>query len=169
QLPLAMTEPHLRIRFWKNREMWAGFFTAALVTTVNGLNYLYPSIPQLLIKQYDIAQALTDRPWNAVGVTNVSLYPFAIGLAYFIPLDLSFSCWFFFVWRKAQQVLGAAAGLDAAANRGWPFFAEQSSGAWIGLVVIIAWSNRAYLAKVAGETFGFRRSQVSAAELRSYR
>src|SRR5439155_6457716 len=64
QLPFAMTEPHQRTPFWSNKVMWAGFVTAALVTTVNGLAYLYPSIPQLLPKQYDIAQALTDRPLN---------------------------------------------------------------------------------------------------------
>jgi hypothetical protein len=169
QLPLAMTDPHLRTPFWSNRVMWAGFATAAVITAVNGLAYLYPSIPYLAVKQYNITQNITDRPWSAMGPTNISLYPFAIGLAYFIPLDLSFSCWFFFVWRKAQQVLGATAGWDAAANRGWPFFPEQSSGAWIGLILILGWSNRAYLQKVFGELLGFRPPDVPRAELRTYR
>jgi hypothetical protein len=169
QLPLAMTDPGSRTPFWSNRVMWAGFATAALVTTVNGLSYLYPSIPALAVKEYNITQTITDRPWSAMGTTNISLYPFAIGLAYFIPLDLSFSCWFFFVWRKAQQVLGAAAGLDAAANRGWPFFSEQSSGAWIGLMFILLWSNRAYLRKVFAELLGLRPPDVPSGELRSYR
>ncbi len=169
QLPLAMTDPTARTPFWKSRVMWAGFATASLVTLWNGLAYLYPSIPYIAFKQYNITEAFTDRPWSAMGGTNVWLYPFAIGLAYFIPLDLSFSCWFFFVWRKAQQVLGAVLGLDAAANRGWPFFSEQSSGAWIGLILILAWANRAYLARVTGMTFGLRRPDVPRGELRSYR
>jgi uncharacterized protein DUF6785/uncharacterized protein DUF6784 len=169
QLPLAMTDPSPRTPFWKNKVMWAGFVVAGGITLMNGLNYLYPFIPQLAVKQYNITQGFTTRPWNAVGGTNISLYPFAIGLAYFIPLDLSFSCWFFFLWRKAQQVFGAAAGLDAAGNRGWPFFAEQSSGAWIGVILILVWSNRAYVQRVLGEVLGMRRPSVPRREMLHYR
>ena len=63
---------------------------------------------------------------------------FAVGLAYFMPLDLCFSCWFFFVWRKGQQVLGELYGWNDPANVGWPYFREQSCGAWIGLALAYA-------------------------------
>jgi hypothetical protein len=169
QLPMAMTEPNPRIPFWQNRVMWAGFLTAGGITAMNGLNYLYPFIPQLAVKQYNLAQHFSTRPWSAMGGTNISLYPFAIGMAYFIPLDLSFSCWFFFVWRKMQQVFGAAAGLDGAGNQGWPFFSEQSSGAWIGVIFILIWSNRAYLQRLLGEVLGMLRPTVDSRELRHYR
>jgi hypothetical protein len=169
QLPLAMTDPNPRTPFWANKVMWAGFLVAGSITLTNGLNYLYPFIPQLAVKQYNLTQGINTRPWSAMGGTNISLYPFAIGIAYFIPLDLCFSCWFFFLWRKAQQVLGAAAGLDAAGNQGWPFFSEQSSGAWIGVMLILIWSNRAYLQRLIGEVAGSRRASVSATELRHYR
>lgn len=169
QLPLAMTDPAPRTPFWKNRIMWAGFAVAGGITLLNGLNYLHPFIPQVAVKQYNLTQHFNTRPWSAMGGTNISLYPFAIGLAYFIPLDLSFSCWFFFVWRKLQQVFGAVAGLDAAGNRGWPFFAEQSSGAWIGVILILLWSSRAYLQRILGEVLGMRRPEVDARELRHYR
>src|SRR5262249_14913283 len=91
QLPLAMTDPQPRTPFWKNRVMWAGFLVAGGITAMNGLNYIYPFIPQVAVKQFDITQFFNTRPWSAMGGTNISLYPFAIGLAYFIPLDLSFS------------------------------------------------------------------------------
>lgn len=169
QLPLAMTDPDPRVPFWQNRVMWAGFAVAGSITAVNGFNYLYPFIPQLAVKQYNLTQGVTTRPWSAMGATNISLYPFAIGLAYFIPLDLSFSCWFFFVWRKLQQVFGSMAGLDGAGNRGWPFFPEQSSGAWIGVILILIWSNRAYLQRLLGEVLGTRRATVSRREVLQYR
>jgi hypothetical protein len=169
QLPLAMTDPSARTPFWSNRVMWIGFLTAGAITAMNGVNYLYPSVPQVAVKQFNVTQFFTTRPWSAMGGTNISLYPFAIGLAYFIPLDLCFSCWFFFVWRKVQQVGGAAAGLDSAGNRGWPFFAEQSSGAWIGVILILVWSNRAYLQRLFGEVLGTRRASVPGHELRHYR
>ena len=54
-----------------------------------------------------------------------------LGIAFFIPLDLSFSCWFFFVMRKLFQVLGRVQGWDAASAQGFPYFGEQAAGAWI--------------------------------------
>ena len=85
---------------------------------------------------------------NAIGITWTSMYPFAIGLAYFIPMDLSFSCWFFFVARKAFQIIGAVMGWDAPGNAGFPFFNEQASGAWIALGLLTIWGSRRYLAEV---------------------
>jgi len=170
QLPLAMAVEFPGRPFWNNRVMWAGFLIAGGIATLNGLHYLYPNIPELaMIKQYPAFQSLSTRPWSVIRNTRLAMYPFAIGLAYFIPLDLCFSCWFFFLWRKGQQVLGAAMGWDGAANRGWPFFREQSSGAWLGLIVILIWHNRAYLQQLGGQIFGLRRARVSAEELREYR
>lgn len=132
QLPLAMTEESPKTDFFTNRLMWAGFLLAAAVDTVNGMHMLYPSLPYLeMVKQYNIGQFITARPWSAMGGTNISIYPFAIGLAFFVPLDLSFSCWFFFVARKLFQVFGAVTGLDGPGNQGFPYFQQQASGAWI--------------------------------------
>ena len=111
--------------------------------TINGLHILYPSLPYLeIVKQYNVGQFITSRPWNAMGATNISLYPFAIGLAFFVPLDLSFSCWFFFVLRKLFQVFGSVAGLDGPGSQGFPYFEQQASGAWIAWGLTIAWALR---------------------------
>jgi hypothetical protein len=172
QLPLAMTEQGDPRRFWLSWPMWAGFGCAALVTLINGLHVLYPSLPWMpAVKLYDISPYFQVEPLNAIGPTNISMYPFAIGLAYFIPLDLSFSCWFFYLWRKSQQVVGRAYGLDSASNQGWPFFNEQASGAWIGLVIIILFANRTYFARVLRQvTRGVRsRRPEEAREVREYR
>jgi len=145
QLPLAMTNPEGRSQhaFWRSKAMWAGFSLAAAIDLLNGMHYLYPSWPYLpWVKQYDIGQYFPLRPWNVLTGTNISMYPFAIGLAYFLPLDLAFSCWFFFVARKLFQVVGASAGWDSAGNVGFPYFEQQSSGAWITLGAIIVWSLR---------------------------
>jgi len=145
QLPLAMTAEHDSLKFLRNRMTWIGFGVAFLVGAINGLNVFFPSVPYLAqVKQYDIAQGITSRPWNAVGYTPISMYPFMIGLGYFVPLDLSFSCWFFYVARKAWQVFGAATGMDAAANRGFPYFGEQASGAWITLGLVVLYASRSY-------------------------
>ena len=150
QLPLVMTDTGKNRNgeasgrgFFTNRTMWIGFGLAAAVDMLNGLHTLYPSLPYLeIVKQYNIGQLLQTRPWSAAHDTNISLYPFMIGLAFFVPLDLSFSCWFFFLARKLFQVYGAAAGLDGASGQGFPFFEQQASGAWIALGITIVWALR---------------------------
>ena len=148
QLPLAMTaEGSLRENgvpaLFRSKLMWIGFTTAVILDAVNGLHTLYPSLPYLaIVKQYEIGQFFTARPWSAISDTRMSMYPFAIGLAFFVPLDLSFSCWFFFLARKLFQVYGAASGLDGPGNAGFPYFQQQASGAWIAWGVAIVWALR---------------------------
>lgn len=156
QLPLAMTEP--RSGFFRNSRMWIGFGIAFLIGLVNGIHELYPSIPNApWIKLYDVGQYFTVQPWEAIRTYGMqtSLYPFAIGLAYFIPLDLAFSCWFSYVFARGYFVFGRAAGLDGpSAAQGWPFLREISGGAWIGLAGAILWTNRRYLSHAFDVAFG---------------
>ncbi|HXG23950.1 MAG TPA: DUF6785 family protein, partial [Chthonomonadales bacterium] len=156
QLPMAMTNPDTRGQpFWRSRTMWAGFALAALIDFSNGMHYLIPPWPYLeQVKLYNVGQFFTQRPWSAMGVTNISMYPFAIGLAYFLPLDLAFSCWFFWVARKLFQVVGAVFGWDAPTNVGFPYFEQQSSGAWIALAFITVWSLRRQFAHAWRLAFG---------------
>jgi len=148
QLPLALTEPGAPL--FKNRLMWAGFAIAFIIGAVNGIHELYPQVPNApWIKLMDVGQFFTTQPWEAIRTYGMqtSLYPFAIGLAYFIPLDLAFSCWFSYLLARAFFVFGRASGLDGpSAAQGWPFLKEISSGAWIGVAGAVLWSNRKHLA-----------------------
>lgn len=157
QLPLAMTSEDAGRKFYANKLMWAGFAIAFLIGLVNGLHVLYPSLPQLTgIKQFSLAPFFPDRPWNAVNRLrdlNISMYPFAIGLTYFIPLDLSFSCWFFYVARKLWQVVGAVMGWDSAGTSAFPYWDAQSSGAWLALSIIIVMGTIPHLKSVWKDAF----------------
>jgi hypothetical protein len=37
---------------------------------------------------------LLNRPWDAINYFPIGIYPFALGLAFLMSLDLSFSCRF---------------------------------------------------------------------------
>jgi len=170
QLPIAMTDEQSYTRFFKNRTMWIGFSIAFAVGTINGLQWLYPSFPMITgVKQYDLGQHVVTHPWNAIGHTPISMYPFAIGIAYFIPLDLSFSCWFFYVGRKMFQVMGANYGWNAPSNAGFPFFDEQASGAWLALGLVVLWGSRKFLRDVVRVAFGGKGTEADASEAASYR
>lgn len=139
-LPLAMTEEGRGTAFFTNRLMWSGFALAAGLNLWNGLSFLYPSLPSLPIGIIDLKPLFTAKPWNAIDWTPSTLYPLAIGLGYLLPLDLLFSCWFFYLFWKSQLIVSNAMAWDTVPD--FPFIHEQGFGAVIGLFLYYVWSGR---------------------------
>jgi cation transporter-like permease len=92
---------------------------------------------------YDIGRYFQTKPLNAIGYMPIGIYPFAIGLSYFIPLDLSFSIWFFFVFHKMTRVWGAMIGVSQMP--GFPFLESQSFGGWLIIGLLAIWTSRKFL------------------------
>lgn len=151
QLPLEMTEEHSR--FFKNRIMWAGFLVAAALETLNSLNFLYPQVPKVQLRARDLQPFFATAPWNAIGYFPTTFYPLAIGLGFVLAADVSFSCWFFYVLTKLENVFVAAAGWKAAAGSTPPFLGQQGTGAFIGIAVSVLWMARRHLWDVFRKVF----------------
>ena len=81
-----------------------------------------------------------------MGTFPTSFYPFVIGMGFFIPLDLSFSCWFFFLFWKMLMVENSALGADGLSR--FPFIKEQASGGYLALCLIAVWLSRRHLGRV---------------------
>jgi hypothetical protein len=149
QIPLSITTTAT----YRERMLWLGFAIPVVVQTFNNLNYLYPSVPHLHLKLQDLGPYFAaSPPWNGLGWMPVGFFPFAIGLAFFLPLDLAFSCWFFYVLRKLIDVGCVVWGFrDPGAPSALariPYIQEQGTGAWIGLSVAMVWLSRGYLKDV---------------------
>ena len=146
QVPLQMTEPGFK--FYKNRLMWIGFGIAGVISIVNGLNFMYPSVPRIPIKEesYDLGHYFTQAPWNAIGSMPIRFYPFLIGLSFLIPLDMTVSTWFFFLFRKWENVFGRIVGWESVPR--YPFFEEQAIGSVLAICVISIWASRLHLKDV---------------------
>lgn len=145
QLPFEMTAPGGR--FFRSPWMWVGLTIGITIDIINGLNFLYPVVPSLGGKLYDLRQIFTERPWNGIGWSPLGVFPFGVGLSFFIPLDLSFSCWAFWLIWRAERLLGVIAGWRGLPR--FPYEAEQSHGAYLGLCVLAVWMSRRYLKQVA--------------------
>ncbi|KPJ63824.1 hypothetical protein AMK68_02995, partial [candidate division KD3-62 bacterium DG_56] len=131
QIPLEICQP--RTMLFRNRLFWIGIAAAGLIDIVNGLSFLYPSVPSLPVRRIDLNQYIVDRPWVGVGWLPISFYPFAIGLGYLLPLDLLFSSWFFFWVWKAQRIMTFALGWENRPD--FPYVNQQSFGAYLGLAL----------------------------------
>jgi len=152
-LPLDMTAE--KTPLWRNRLLWIGFGVAAVIDIVNGLHGMFPSVPAFPIKLENQAQLFTKRPWNNIGWFPVDFYPFAIGLGMFLPLDLSFSCWFFFWIWKLERIGAAWLGLETIPR--FPYVNEQSFGAYMGIFLFALIMSRRHVISVARGFLGLEK------------
>jgi len=147
QVPLAVTEPTGAIyRSWL---LWIGFGCAFAVGTLNGLQALFPALPSFQ-PDFGALNAGLGRRWISFskhGGVFWPPYPWAIGLAIFMPLEVSFSYWFFFWLVKVEELLTTATGWDVAPDA--PFVYQQTAAALVAVGIYVLWSARKHLWRVA--------------------
>ena len=141
----------------RKRLFWVGFLIASVIDIVNSLNYYYPSIPSILtpgngVSSLDLHQYFTTKPWNAIGWTPISFYPFVIGLGMLMPMDFLFSLWFFYLFWKLESVMTVAFAWDADPQM--PYSNYQSFGAYLLFCVSSIWLARGYLGQVLRRAVG---------------
>jgi hypothetical protein len=154
ELPMEMTVRRGGfVGLLRNRAFQFGFLFPCLLQSLNSLNYLYPNIPGIPVKPtgggpLDLGPHFTSPPWNALGYFPLGFHPSTIGLAYLLSVEVSFSCWFFYLLRKLEVVYSVAAGwggggaaTGSAAAR-MPFVQEQGTGAWLAIAVASLWLAR---------------------------
>ena len=113
ELPFQLTRPGFQLLardLLGSRLLWLGFALTAGLDLLNGFAHLHPALPSLHVRYTDLTALLKAYPWRAMGWTVVGIYPFAIGLGCLMPQDLSFSCWFFYWFWKAELVASYLVG-----------------------------------------------------------
>ena len=161
QLPLEMTSAG----FFKSRLLWLGFAIVGALEVLNGFSFLFPTLPSIRLKT-NIGVLFTEAPFSAIGWTPLCFYPFILGLSYFMPLDLSFSLWFFYIFWKIQLVVRSALGFSRMPG---PYLSYQSSGAWLGIGLLALWTSRRHLMQVLKRAAGRKKSIDDSREPMRYR
>ena len=149
-LPLKMADPKEDI--FRSPLFWLGFVLPVVLQSLLAFHNRWPSIPALQMKAFDIKPLIfTTPPWNAMPNLPVGFYPMALGLAYFVPSNVSFSCWFLGLAQKLSYVVAAIFGVEAAGTGAcrFPYKDEQAAGSWIALAVIVLWGARKHWRNVA--------------------
>lgn len=156
----------------KNRLFWGGFALAATIDLVNSLNYYFPGVPAILTPGhgasfYNLQDYITNKPWNAVGWTPASFYPFMIGLGVLMPTDFLFSSWFFYLIWKLQAIVVVANAWDADSRM--PYANYQGFGAYMLFFVSTLWLSRTYFQRVLRRAVGLPTDLDDADEPLRYR
>ena len=141
RLPFEMTAPSSKL--FKNKLFLISFTVISLIGVINGFHFLFPSVPYLQIRPYDLSSLFTTKPWNEIGKIVLTVRPFLIGLIFLIPLDIIFSCWFFFFVWKLQLLVGSVIGMRQRAE-----FPTQTAGAYISVFCLSLWVGRHHLMRV---------------------
>jgi hypothetical protein len=164
QLPVLMARQRDLGALFSDRMLLVGAAVPVVLEGINVWHAFNPAVPYIPLGLTNIGERFTDRPWSALARWPplwISWFPFGFGLAFFLPLDLAFSAWFFYLARRGLDVLGAAFGWDLAGSSmaRFPFIREQASGAWIGLFLLTVWGGRRQFAEVFRYAFS-KRSQA---------
>ena len=154
-LPVMMARANCAGALFGNRALASGFAASTLVLSMNYLSSMAPSVPGVRLGEQDIGTMyITTPPWSSVNPLLTVWWPYAIGLCYLIPLDVSFSCWFFFLVIRLLVVGATALGWrnqgSAQDLEQFPFFGNAAEGAWIGMLAVIVWNARGFLREVVG-------------------
>jgi len=100
RLPLALTEPGAPL--FGKPVFWIGFLLAAGLSAVNGLHRLLPMLPEFPVS-HQIPEVIGSQS------LRITFYPFIIGLAFFMPVEVLLSLWAFAILGIWQRSVGAGA------------------------------------------------------------
>ncbi|MGC9318541.1 MAG: DUF6785 family protein [Armatimonadota bacterium] len=165
EIPLEMSTNFTGL--FANRLLWIGFGIALVIDLLGGLSHYYPSVPHVDIRAYRGVRIFDTRPWSAIGSVELGTPPFVIGLGYFLPLPVLFSCWFFYLFARSQDVLTAVVGLEG--DRRMPYLAEQTFGAYVAIAALVVINARRYWRQVLASALGESSEVDDSDEPMSYR
>jgi hypothetical protein len=176
-LPLELTRSESSRSLLRSRAFWIAFGIACVFRSISGVHRVAPSFPDLADftfkgQQINLEPYFVDYPWSAIGFFRISFHPMIVGITYFLPLDVSFSAWFFYLLVKVENVLVAAMGWQQAGgspNARPPYTGEQGAGAFIAIAALALWGARRHLAAVWRKAFTGDRRVEDRDEPLSYR
>lgn len=155
-------DQHQLIRFFSNRYVRAGILIPVLLHLLNGLNFYFPSIPQIptliLAGPYIPSQGI----FSGFIKLKIYLYPAFIGLAFLTSKQISFSFWFFYLIGGlligllgilGYSIPDAALGITFGPTLARPE-ETQMLGAYGVFFVFLLWLGRQHLTEVIRQAFG---------------
>ncbi len=131
---------------------WIGLVASLGLTALETLSRYVPTIPAIPLGPIRLMHWHPVGPLAGLDEINLVLWPWLIAIAYLIPKDLAFSCWFFWFVRLSMHVIAIAAGATPQ-RPAWHWVSEfpaplfQGTGAVLAISALAIWSARRHLAR----------------------
>jgi hypothetical protein len=153
---------------------WIGFLISFGLTFASRLSGIFPAIPNIPLGGVTLMQWQKVGPLAGLGAFELYLVPWMIAVAYLIPKELSFSCWFFWLIRVGLTVAAIAAGATPRRPEEWwdstfPAPTYQGGGAVLAVAVWALWVGRRHVARALRTAFGRGTPAGDAEEPLAYR
>lgn len=129
---------------FRSRIMWCGFALAGGLTLWNGLAYLYPSIPIVNYRPHAVDSLFQVHPWTALLQSRFGICFVGVAISFFMPLDLSMSCWIFYILSAALKVFYTAHGVTDLLR----YSNAMAFGSYLGIFGLGLWVGRQHLLKL---------------------
>ena len=172
QLPMEMINEQTSAPFFRNKAMWCGFALPAIIYGLNGLHSNFPNVPGIP-SSFALNALFIHRPLNEMIFTPLVLSFSIIGFSYLLPLDVTFSMWFFLLFFRLQDLIALYLGhhLDPAPLYGASRYYQsyQSAGAFVAIVISMLWLARPHLRMIKERVFGNPKTEIDRNEYMSYR
>ena len=172
QLPLEMVEEGSSLQRKDRKLMMLGALVPFIFHGMNGLHNIIPNFPAIqstiVLNNY-----LVGRPWTDMIFTPIAITFSVIGFAYLLPLDVSFSMWFFMFFFRFQDIIGSSFGYqyDSMPLYGAAHFYQgyQGAGAAVAVCFSLLWLARPHL-KLLWERVRYGQHEgLDSNEMMSYR
>jgi len=127
---------------------WVFFLIPVIVHSKNALSHYFPQIPPFNL-QKDFGVVFSGRPWTLLNWFPYYVYMEMMGIAYLVADDVSFSMWFFWVFRRLTMVARDAFGRTEQ----YDVFTHMGLGAYVLLAILYCWSARHSLRRIIRQAF----------------
>lgn len=178
QLPLEMVEEStggsVGARLRRDPAFWISLLIVFGIGFINKLSTLIPAIPAIPLTGLVLKRAEQTGVLAGLGQVDLVLLPWMLAIAYLIPKDLSFSCWFFWFFQVAMVMVAISFGATAETPAGWymsdfPAVHHQGGGVVLALTAWVMWSARHHLRHCLRIAFTPRGARAAAGEAWMYR
>jgi hypothetical protein len=153
EVPLAVTgndgRPSLRKSILNNRVFWLGFSIPAVISVLNWLNAIYPSVPTVSLSGMEVGRNFAGMglPWNVLSDVTISILFPVVGISCLLPGEVSLSLWLFYVLYRLQLLVWASFGIAEGAQSAVTinpraFIGFEEVGGFIALSAVVLYQSR---------------------------
>jgi len=151
RLPIEMVQEPQTGRFlnnfFSNRLMWVGFGISAFVAAAYQIGATFPTLPASIKLEFPLWTQLQTPPWSLLHITTMQLSLVGLGIVFILPIQVSFSIWFFFFFARFELLMKGVIGYPRSSPRE-PFMIYQEAGTIICFVIFTLWLARPHLRDV---------------------